>query len=288
MYSKRVFSNKKDINFIDYNNKKKYKEIYQNLRSKESVSTSNNLLLTRDNILDYQTFLNLTRKYLKECASYSSTSPCSINDGKTSYICYNQMLSHINDCDYCCKCKNIDKICECTELKNILYPYGNYINKEYPTECVDVSCCSISNKCFDKTNTIYPSQHQFMCYQTDCLINDNYDKIQRMNAFAKYPQINNNTNTNTNNTNNTNNMNTNTCKIVSKCGLYDCLIYPRCNPKYNKTFCNFIKPLKIRDTNTNTNTKSCTRNNPCIKNNCLGNISGCNSCGTNKTTSLFI
>jgi hypothetical protein len=134
MYSKRVFSNNNNINFIDYNNIKKGEEIYKNIHSKGNYVNDKNYLIMNNElkcVLDYDTFLNLTRTYFRHSGSTNdNNSPCSINDGASSFICYNKILSHITDCDYCYNCKDIDKICECKEIKNILYPYGSYIKSD--------------------------------------------------------------------------------------------------------------------------------------------------------------
>jgi hypothetical protein len=164
MYSKRVFSNNNNINFIDYNNIKKGEEIYKNIHSKDNCVNDKNYLI-KDNelkrILDYDTFLNLSRTYFRHSRHSRTTihnnSPRSINDEARSFICYNKILSHINDCDYCCNCKDIDKICECKEIKNILYPYDSYIKSDKNLDQ------------YDDTGFSFPVKLKFQnCNNTNC------------------------------------------------------------------------------------------------------------------------
>jgi len=136
MCTRRVFANNNNLTFTDYNCAIKGQQIYLNLRSKgcnvddRTYKVKHNEIV---NFLDYDTFINITRTYFRHYgpANCSFNAPASINEAKESFLCYKQLLSHIKDCDYCCKCKNITQICDCKDVKNILYPYGNYFNKPY-------------------------------------------------------------------------------------------------------------------------------------------------------------
>jgi hypothetical protein len=281
MCSRRVFANNNNINYIDYYSSLNGQSMYKNLKSKGSnVNDINYKVINNQitNFLDYQTFLNITKAYFRQygIVEKSYSAPYSINDSKTSFLCYNQLLSHIKDCDFCCKCKNITKICDCKDVKNILYPYGNYIEQTYTqndysikdfnfpvklqinnnNECNNLQCngtckklvpicseasygCSnesscgthikkreYTDKCAKKCsgnkccnpcekgnccgtckkdccskpvnsclNNVYPSQHQFMYYKTNCgpcVSNVDYDVAKRISAYSIYPQINSN------------------------------------------------------------------------------------------------
>ena len=139
MYSRRVFSNiNDDINFSDYNSLLAGNEIYKNIQSKGSFVYDNNYTIQNHcltNISDYDTYLNLNRTHFRYFAPKNNTydSPSSINEAKTSYICYNQYIS---------PCNNYDDIYRCKENKNILYPYGNYVNK------INYSNCQTKNFAF--------------------------------------------------------------------------------------------------------------------------------------------
>ena len=107
MCSRRVFANNNDINFSDYNSKIKSDLIFKNIKSKACTST------------------------VSKC-----NAPYSINDAKKSYLCYNDIISHIDTCSYCSSCKNNSEIYKCKEIKNILYPYGNYIENCSNNTCL--------------------------------------------------------------------------------------------------------------------------------------------------------
>jgi hypothetical protein len=155
MNCRRVFSNNSNINYTDYNCRINGDEIYKNILSKgayvndRAYSVVNNEI---SSILDYQTFLKLTRAYLRKLSinrPIHFTAPASINEAKTSFICYKQLLSHLKDCDNCCNCKNISEAYECKEFLNILYPYGNYEENtdgcfQFPTK---LHAVHVHNKC---------------------------------------------------------------------------------------------------------------------------------------------
>ena len=259
---KRVFANNNDINYIEYMNKLKGEEIYKSVLNKYPENKYNLFNIKENeltNFINHETLLNITKTFYKYNQPYEHYDeehpPTSINDGTKSHIEYCVLQSHIKDCDYCCKCKNITEIYECNELKNYLYPYGssklrqpifkypiplkldkeecNYTpvyqlctpvchkgyhkgcdkrcdkrcnkgcnkgyhkgceplcNKRYKKEC-DRDCIPLCNKRCKKVHcqNIYPSQHQFKCYDINC--ENDCDKEKRINAYASYPQIKNN------------------------------------------------------------------------------------------------
>jgi len=151
--SKRVFSNDTTLNYNDYNSKKIGKSILENIYKSGPFSTTSNYVVN-DNIIsqvfDYNTFLLLTKSYfnLYECCNNNNFKhPITILDATKSAICYENLLSHIKDCDYCCNCKNIYDVHKCKQIQNILYPYGLYYNNEvnlqfpYRLDLNDISLC---------------------------------------------------------------------------------------------------------------------------------------------------
>jgi hypothetical protein len=152
-----------------------------------------------------------------------------IYNSNTSFIIYETILSHIKDCNHCKYCKDILKFYDCNEFKGILYPYGNYItsdtvngiylhsrfnindwcisckpelpchdvtednsiNDNNGCNCDEIPYTTNCNSCSKKNTTkkesfyMFPSQNSFV-YGND---SDSYEKKQRMNAYAVYPNI---------------------------------------------------------------------------------------------------
>ena len=133
---RRVFANNNTINFGDYHSVLKGDQIYKNIHSKGKNTHDTNYTVNNNeiiNFLSYDTFLTLTKCYFRHLDNENPNcnTPTSINEAKISFICYQELLSHIKTCDFCCDCTNINKMCECEEAKNILYPYGNYYLDKY-------------------------------------------------------------------------------------------------------------------------------------------------------------
>jgi hypothetical protein len=134
---RRIYSNNNTINYNDYNSVINGSQMYKNLKSKGpeiNNITNRNFSVYNNQItqfLDYQTFLKMTRSYFRQYGPNRPdyNAPSSIIDGTKSFISYKQLLSHIKDCDYCCHCKKITQICDCKEAKNILFPYGNFVEE---------------------------------------------------------------------------------------------------------------------------------------------------------------
>lgn len=129
MFRRRVFANENNNNFIDYNKLLNGKHIYNNIKSKGNNVYDNNYI-TKDDVLNnvssYDTYLKLTNYYykknnLKKC----NMSALSINDGKKSM--YN---TNANENTTCAKKDDSNTLSlsqlNCQELKNSMYPYGNY------------------------------------------------------------------------------------------------------------------------------------------------------------------
>lgn len=148
MSCRRVFANNNSVSFNDYNRCIKGQQIYKDISQRGPNYRDKDYYLVNNEItkfLDYDTFLNLTKTFYKYNGPYENSyyAPFSIQDGKKSFLSYRQLLSHIKDCDYCCRCKNINEICECKEAKNYLYPYGNFPEEKsifkFPTR-LNVDC----------------------------------------------------------------------------------------------------------------------------------------------------
>jgi len=136
---KRVFANNNDLNYIEYINNLKGEEIYKSVLNRIPENKYNLFNIKGNeltNFINHETLLNVTKSFYKYNQPYEVNdeyqAPESIKDGEKSHIEYCVLLSHIKDCDYCCKCKNITEIYKCNELKNFLYPYGHSNLKKTP------------------------------------------------------------------------------------------------------------------------------------------------------------
>ena len=128
----RIFSKSNDLSCNDYIKNIKGKTILSNLKTNYSnnrtIKTNNNKIIS---YLSYNDFLVITQTFYK----YSNLKknykpPQKIIDLKTSFIFYNKILNHIQSCSFC-KTNSIETFFEnCKEIKNILYPYGEYFTYE--------------------------------------------------------------------------------------------------------------------------------------------------------------
>ena len=131
--NRRVFAHNNNINFNDYTHCIKGQEIYKKITSKGPSFRDKDFYVVQNELtkfLDYDTFLNLTRTFYRyhgpgHGSGPSNLPPSSIHEAQDSFINYKQLLSHIQDCDYCCRCRNIDDISSWKEAKTYLYPSGN-------------------------------------------------------------------------------------------------------------------------------------------------------------------
>jgi hypothetical protein len=121
MSKQRNFSHKDQLDYIDYLKLKTGEITLKNLKTK---STHPNLRF----FINYQEFLNLTKAYYK----YKNTDLCSfqplvnIYNTNVSFTAYKKTLEHINSCN-CCSSNSNNVSVNCSELANLLYPYGIYI-----------------------------------------------------------------------------------------------------------------------------------------------------------------
>ena len=145
--TKQFFSNNNDINYNDYLKYKKGKEGIKKLISNKNYCVNS--------FINYETFLTLSKAFYKQINNkYTISPPRSISDADTSYKCYKSVESHVNDCIYCCSCKNVPKIFNCKEIQNILYPYGESVIKQDDLGCMyyphklklDKYCCKKCEK----------------------------------------------------------------------------------------------------------------------------------------------
>ena len=129
MSSKRVFSHSADINFNDYLKNKNGLEMIKNIKSKKSIPQ----LLT---FVSYSQFILLTKAYFKyySCPCFRVSALTDMFNSNTSFVFYQKMLSHLEDCHFCKYCNDVNQLYECKELHNVLYPYANYINTSAPDE----------------------------------------------------------------------------------------------------------------------------------------------------------
>jgi hypothetical protein len=191
MNSKRVFSHNTDINFNDYLKNKKGVQMMKNINSK-SVNVNF--------FFNYDDFITLTKVYFK----YSNLNinslqvPTNIYEASTSYVLYQNILSHIKDCDHCGNCNDILKLNDCKEIKGILYPFGNYIKKISSNNVYLHTTMNLNNWCkscdkdnvniddfikeYNLTNNEYDSDDSCDCCQEN---NKNKSEFNDYNIFDK-------------------------------------------------------------------------------------------------------
>jgi len=218
MTSKRVFSHNSDINFNDYIKNKTGVEIIKNIRSKSYHTVSR--------FVSYNLFILITKTYYKYIKNNNIEVPLNIYNSNTSFLVYKTLLSHMKDCCNC-KCnKDILKLYDCKAVEGILYPYGKYIENNIsnniflhnrinldnfciPCNNTELETTSISDNTDSSKNThLYPSQNNFII--ESIRDNNTYEQIQRMNAYAVYPNIHHCTNLTINNS-------CNSCKYSGLC-----------------------------------------------------------------------
>jgi hypothetical protein len=136
----RIFSKNNDISSNNYLKNKKNKVILTNLKTNNNntnnVSINNNKIVS---FLSYNDFLNITQTFYKfSNLNKNYKAPQKIIDLKTSFIFYNKFLNHIQNCEFC----NNNNYNNCKEVKNILYPYGEYFTYEIYSNLakVDLNC----------------------------------------------------------------------------------------------------------------------------------------------------
>ncbi len=127
--NKRVFS-KADVSldYIDYLKIKKGTVILNNDYNKK--------ISCLKRFIDYNTFITLTIAFYNKINKTCITKPpVDIIQAKNSHIYYEQLVNHINTCDYCYCQTNENGFLTCKEAEQILYPYGNaildYNNKNF-------------------------------------------------------------------------------------------------------------------------------------------------------------
>lgn len=114
---KTIFSKNNEINFNDYLKNKKGIEIIKNIQSK---STTQKVL---ERFLSYQDFILLTKTYFQY--SLQKNVPLQIAGdmyhSNSTFVMYQDMLSHMEDCHHCKYCKNIFKLYDCSQVQNMLH-----------------------------------------------------------------------------------------------------------------------------------------------------------------------
>jgi hypothetical protein len=162
----RIFSNNTSLNYNEYTSKKVGKTILENIYMRGPYSGDSNYTVKQNiitQVFDYNTFLLLSKAYfnLYECCHHKFQPPITITNATNSFLCYENILSHIQNCNYCYSCTNIYDIKKCNEIKNILYPYGLYVNEEinlfypYPLDLTNISFCKPPSVNIEK-----PQQYQ--------------------------------------------------------------------------------------------------------------------------------
>ena len=173
----RVFSNDHDVDYHEYLQNKNGIEIIKNIKSK-------NKNLSMHYFINYQQFITLTKAYykfidLEKCNSYALAS---LFQSNTSFITYQQWINHINKCNHCHYQKNdifnIYNNDHCKELKQILYPYGEYISN-YISNIYFPSNLDLNKWCLKKKDCCREIVTHHRCDYKNFIINNknNYHDI---------------------------------------------------------------------------------------------------------------
>jgi hypothetical protein len=193
----RIFSKSNDLSFNDYIKNIKGKTILSNLKTNNSnnrsIRTNNNKIVS---YLSYNDFLVITQTFYKfSNLKKNYKPPQKIIDLKTSFIFYNKFLNHIKDCHFC-KTNSIETFFEnCKEIKNILYPYGEYFTYEIYSNLASVDLDYWCKK--ECINHIYCDSKNNENSQTDSgisnelnkyLFHDNIDADVSYKMPVNYPQ----------------------------------------------------------------------------------------------------
>ena len=184
--TKQFFSNNYDINYNDYLKHKKGKAGIKKLISDKKYYVNS--------FIDYDTFLTLTKAFYKQINNkYDVSPPRSISDADSSYKCYKSFKSHVDNCSYCCSCKNISHVFYCKEIQNILYPYGESVVKRdnldgmyYPRKLRLNEYCS--KKCEKKCSCGYEKKCSCGCEKPEQSCGNPFAKtnIFNMGSYNSY------------------------------------------------------------------------------------------------------
>lgn len=127
--NKRVFSKQGvSLDYVNYLKIKKGTVILNNDYNKK--------ISCLKRFIDYNTFITLTIAFYNKINKTCITKPpVDIIQAKNSRIYYEQLVNHINTCDYCYCQTNKNGFLTCKEAQQIMYPYGNaemdYDNKNF-------------------------------------------------------------------------------------------------------------------------------------------------------------
>jgi len=164
----RIFSKSNDLSCNDYIKNVKGKTILSNLKTNNfnnrNVNIHSNKIVS---YLSYNDFLVITQTFYKfSNLKKKYKPPQQIIDLKTSFLFYNKILNHIQQCNFC-KLNTIDIFfTNCKEIQNILYSYGEHFTYEIYSNLASVDlndwcrkgcinnilCESVDNKNQDISN----------------------------------------------------------------------------------------------------------------------------------------
>ena len=143
----RVFSHSNDINFNDYLKNKKGVEMIKNTKSKIGPTVIKYFY-------SYSDFITLAKVYYKYLTrgDIGFSVPTNILNTNTSFLVYDKINAHVNNCKYCYNFKNNLNTCyqNCDDLLGILYPYGKYISNNIHKNMYFPSRIDLSKWCSEK------------------------------------------------------------------------------------------------------------------------------------------
>jgi hypothetical protein len=224
MNSKRVFAHNNNMNFNDYHKNKNGIEMIKNIRSKPNplnlsydrfiliaktyfkyrnnihIGIPVNLYNSNTSFIVYETTLS----HMKDCnnCKYSKDILKLYDCKELNQILYpygkylednisNPIFLHsrVNIDDWCACKKEIPKLNNLTNHNKIIPNHYNSYKKINEKTCN--TCSNVQKKkkinSYETNTSMYPSQNNFIFQNIDQ--DNNYEQIQRMNAYSIYPNI---------------------------------------------------------------------------------------------------
>jgi hypothetical protein len=146
----RVFSHSNDMNFNDYLKHKRGQEMLKIAKSKIGPNVINYFY-------SYSDFITLAKVYYKHLTrgDVGFSVPTNILNTNTSFLVYDKVTAHLNNCKYCYNFKNDLDTCyqSCDDLLGILYPYGKYISNNIQKNMYFPSRIDLSKWCSEKPSS---------------------------------------------------------------------------------------------------------------------------------------
>jgi hypothetical protein len=180
MTSRRFFSNNDTKTFDEYLREKKSAHILKSLKENNETNFRTRDIIIQDKKIkyyfSYRNFIDLINMYFKNVhKKLQCKAPMSINDSKRGFKCYEIIKNHISECSFCQNVSDIHFFSRCKEIKDILYPYGNYIDNK--SSCIQFPGKIDLNEWCKEKDIVYQNieEEYIQDNQDSQIIEDNQD-----------------------------------------------------------------------------------------------------------------